>query len=128
MAWDAFPEAVNTVIAANWQQSITKEITAAASARHHTDTDIPAAKKTLAHAEAVGVASEGTLANASRANQEATLAVTAARESLQAARAENLPRPWMVTSRTLHLSIFTFIVGRKALEPYISLNSLFVRY
>lgn len=57
--------------------SITKEITAAASTRHRAD--IAAAEETLAQAKAVGIASEETLAIASRANQEATRVIAVAR-------------------------------------------------
>lgn len=87
--WITFLESLKTVLVAN-SATISKEVNMEASARHHAD--IAAAEQALEQAEAVGAASEAKLTEVNRAAREASLVITAARESLLAGRAENISR------------------------------------
>lgn len=80
---------LKTVIAANWQP-ITEEITAVSLACHRAD--LAAAEENVAQAESASTVPEETLAKAIRVDHEATLAITAVRQSMKSARAENLSR------------------------------------
>lgn len=78
--------------------TISNAINAAASFRHHADIAV------AEQAEAGGAASKNTLTKTDRAVREATLATTAARQSLQAARANLLLTLPIVSAPTVEQS------------------------
>lgn len=88
-SWDTFLESLKTVLVAN-STTISKEVTVDSSARHHAD--IAATEKALEQVEAIGAAQKMKFTEANRSARQAVLAITAARESLLAARAENISR------------------------------------